>query len=219
MKLTQYVQQEKVIAAADSGSIRERILWGLRILDDPEFVTGSGKSLKHGAAEKLIAAAKAAGQKLSEREIRRRMQGARAYPTDTQIGHAVADFRTWRDLADANFPAYDAPPGEPPADYRSGAERRRDRNRIPDGDQYSLFPLDKFEPAEATLKALLEYTDEQDEITARYVEHGRKRRAYLDRLIVAAKDDLSMTWAQAESLLDAEGAAENLVDATASTTC
>jgi hypothetical protein len=40
-----------------------------------------------------------------------------------------------------------------------------------------------------------------DELTARFAEHGRKRRAYLDRLIAAAGNDLSMVWQEAPSRL------------------
>jgi hypothetical protein len=40
-----------------------------------------------------------------------------------------------------------------------------------------------------------------DELTARFAEHGRKRRAYLDRLIAAAGNDLSMVWQEAHSRL------------------
>ncbi|MGH3836933.1 MAG: hypothetical protein ACRDSF_14735 [Pseudonocardiaceae bacterium] len=208
MKTTQYVKLEKAIAAAASGDIRARWLWGLRLLRDPEvFNPGSGQ-LKPGHAAELVAAATAAGLKLSEREIRYRLECARTYPTETQIRHAGAEFPDWTALRAAGFPAHDAPPDEPPADHRTEDERDHDHARaLMDliGEQGSLFPLRDFEPVTTTLKELLDYTDAQDELTARFAEHGRKRRAYLQRLILAADDDLSMTWQRAHDRLDAFG--------------
>lgn len=81
MKVTQYVRQERAIASADSGGIRERWIWGLRLLRDPDAMS-SPKSLRHGVADQLMAAAARAGRKLSDREIRWRLQCARTYPTE-----------------------------------------------------------------------------------------------------------------------------------------
>lgn len=203
MKTTQYVRQEKAIASADSGGIRQRWLWGLRLLRDPDAMS-SEKSLRHGVTEQLIGAAIKAGRKLSDREIRYRLQAARTYQTEGQIGSAAADFESWRALCDADFPVYEADPDEPLADWRTDTERDHDRARsLADlvGDQGSLFPLRDFEPVTATLKELLDYTEQQDELTTRFAEHGRKRRAYLDNLIAAAGDDLSMTWQEAHDRL------------------
>lgn len=199
MKITQYVKQEKVIASADSGGIRQRWLWGLRLLRDPDAMS-SAKSLRHGVTEQLIAAAKSGGLKLSAREIQARLQCARTYPTEAQIRRSTADFDHWSGLVQAGFPAYEAPEGEPPADHRNDAERDHDRARaLADliGDQGSLFPLRYFEPTTTTLKELLDYTEQQEEMTARFAEHGRKRRTYLERLIAAAGNDLSMVWQDA----------------------
>jgi len=41
---------------------------------------------------------------LSAREIRRRLQCARTYPTETEFRHAVAEFQAWRDLAEHERP-------------------------------------------------------------------------------------------------------------------
>lgn len=211
MKTTQYVRQEKAIAAADKGGIRERWMWGLRLLRDDEKMTESKKSLKHGATEVLIAAAKKAGLTLSATEIRRRLICARTYKTEAEIIQAMDDFKSWFDLSQANFPAYDAPDGEPPADHRTDAEREHARARaLLDliGEQGSFFPASDFEPVTTTLKELQAYTEEMEELTARFVERDRKRRAYLDSLIEAADNDLSMTWQEAQERLDADGADE-----------
>lgn len=206
MKTTQYVRQEKAIAVADAGGIRQRWLWGLRLLRDPEAMSPSGKSLKHGVTDQLIAAATASGLKLSAREIQWRLQCARTYPTDSEIRNAVTDFETWRDLIQAGFPAYEAPEGEAPADHRTDTEREHDQARaLLDlvGAQGSLFPADRFEPTVTPLKDLVIYADEMEGLTERFVRRDRERRAYLDSLIEAAGDDLSMTWQDAQQRLDA----------------
>lgn len=211
MKTSQYVKQEKAIAAADSGGIRQRWLWGLRLLRDPEAMS-SEKSLRHGVTEQLIAAATAAGLKLTDREIRRRIQCARTYGTEAEIGRVTSDFESWFDLLKAGFPPYEVPSGEPLADHRTESERDHDHARaLLDliGEQGSLFPLRDFEPVTTTLKELDDYTKQQEELTARFVAHGRKRRAYVDSLIEAADGDLSMTWQEAHERLPQEIRAES----------
>ena len=206
MKTTQYVRQERAIASADAGGIRMRWMWGLRLLRDPEAMS-SEKSLKHGVTEQLVTAAKAGGLRLSEREIRYRLKCARTYQTEDEIRQALAAFETWTDLCSANFPAYETSADEPLADHRTEEEKKRDRARaLLDiiGNQGTLFPLDKFEPTEATLKELQEYTEQSEELTARFLEHDRKRRDYLDSLIEAADGDLSITWQEAQQRLDGE---------------
>lgn len=206
MKTTQYVRLEHAISAADSGGIRQRWLWGLRLLNDVEAMS-SPKSLKHGAAEQLVAAARAGGEKLSVREIQLRLQCARAYPTDSQICRSTADFDTWTALVAAGFPAYEAPAGEAPADYRTQAERDHDRARALTallGEQGALFPLRDFEPVTTTLKDLASYIEEQEALTERFAKHGRKRRAYFMELLAAADGDLSVTWQDAHDRLDRE---------------
>jgi hypothetical protein len=51
---------------------------------------------------------------------------ARAYPTEAQIANVVGDFTAWRELIQADFPAYEAPDGEPPADHRTDSWGRAD---------------------------------------------------------------------------------------------
>jgi len=122
------------------------------------------------------------------------------YKTDTEIQQASVEFGTWSGLIQAGFPPYEAPDDEPPADHRTDAERDHDRARALTeliGEQGSLFPLRDFEPVTTTLKELQDYAEQQEELTARFVEHGRKRRVYLESLIEAADNDLSMTWQRA----------------------
>jgi hypothetical protein len=211
MKVTQYMRAERDVLAADGGGIRARWLYGLRLLADRELIADGG-GLKHGVAAKLVAEAKSRGMALSEREIRYRMQAARTYPCESQIGNAVADFRAWRELISAGFPAYEPLPGEAPADYRTSEERRHEAaRRLADlvGAQGALFPLDEYEPAAATLKDLHEYADRQDRITAGFVATGERRREYLSALVVAVDDDLSVTWAEAHRLAFGDTAPEH----------
>lgn len=205
MKTTQYMRQERAIAAADRGGIRERWMWGLRLLRDPEAMAESGKSLQHFVADELIAIATARGLKLSEREIRYRLQCARTYKTEAEIGKVLADFSSWSALIAANFPAYDVDENEPPADHRTDAERKRDHARaLLDAvdEQGALFPLSDFEPHTTTLKELQDYTDEMEQLTARFAERDRQRREYLERLVQVADNDLSVTWKEAHDRLD-----------------
>jgi hypothetical protein len=200
MKTTQYVRIERAIAAAAKSDIRERWLWGLRVLNDPDAFAPSSTQLKPGRVDELIRSAKAAGFKLSEREIRYRIQCARAYPYESQIRHAGAEFEDWTDLRSAGFPAIDPEEGEPPADWRNESERRTDLNRALaaageiSSDQLALFPLDRYEPAVATLKEISEYAAEMSELTARFAARDRERADYIDLLVEAAEGDLSTTW-------------------------
>lgn len=213
MKTTQYVRQLRHIEAGDANLIREWWMFGLRLLRDPESMSPSGASLRHGAAEALITAAGKTSKgkpRLSSDKIKRALQCARAYQTESQIAHAVRDFESWRDLVAAGFPPYEAAEGEAPADHRTDAERARDRARAlaaltePGNEQGALFPLSDFEPTEVTLKELEEYAEQQEAITARFAAHGQRRRSYLESLKAAAGGDLSTTWQEAHELMLAE---------------
>jgi hypothetical protein len=196
MKVTQYVRAEQAIVGADGGGIRQRWLYGLRLLRDPEAIsTGNGGGLRHGVTDRLVEAARSRGLKLNDREVRNRLRCARTYPTESQIGHAVSDFGSWHDLIEAGFPPYEAELNEPPADYRTQNEKDHDHARqllLAIGGQGTLFP--DLEPEQATLKELVDYSDEQDDITERFAKRGRERRKYLKELMLAANYDLSQTW-------------------------
>ena len=199
MKTSQYVSIDRHIAAAEAGSIRERWLYGLRLLADPEAIARAG-GLKHGVAEQLIAASKARGIRLSSREIQRRLQCARAYPTDGQIRQALAGFDTWDELHNAGFPAFATDPDDPPADPRTDAERSRDRAKVlldQLGEQQALFPLSTFEPAETLLDDLVKYQETQQRITDGFIRTAARRKEYLDQLVAAVGGDLSRSWRDA----------------------
>jgi hypothetical protein len=203
MKTAQYTMREAQITTADSAGIRQRWMWGLRLLSDQEKIAPAG-GLKHGVTEALIEAAAKRGYKLSGREIRWRLQCARAYPTEAQIGNAITNFETWFDLIQAGFPAYDAPANEAPADWRTDAERTHDRNRAwvdSTNGMDAMFPLRDFEPVETTLEDLVIFMKQQLEINENFAATYAKRRAYLDDLIAAVGGDLTATWEQAQQAL------------------
>jgi hypothetical protein len=112
----------------------------------------------------------------------------------------VAEFETWRELSDANFPTFEGDPDEPLADHRTDAERKHDRARaLADtlGEQGALFPRDSFEPVTTTLKELAEYAAEMAELTERFSRRDESRRLYLESLIEAVDGDMSATWQDA----------------------
>lgn len=200
MKTAQYIRIERAIAAAAKSDIRDRWLWGLRVVNDPDLFAPASTQLKPGRADELIRTAKAAGLTLSEREIRYRIQCARAYPYESQIRHAGAEFEDWTELRSAGFPAIEPEEGERPADWRNESERRGDLARAlaaageMNSDQLGLFPLDRYEPATATLKEIAAYASDMSELTARFAAKDEERAEYLDLLIHAAAGDLSTTW-------------------------
>lgn len=199
MRTAAYGRAERGIAAADRGGIRERWLYGLRLLADESAIAPAG-GLRQGVTEQLIEAGRRNGTKLSAREIQWRLQVARAYPTEGQIRNAVSSFGAWRDLISAGFPPIERDPDEPDADWRTASERRTEAARkLADAasDQPALFPFDRYEPDEATLKDLRAYAEEQAEMTERFAARDRERAAYLDRLFEAADGDESVTWATA----------------------
>lgn len=195
------------IAASESADIEERWKHGLAILADPNLMSDSGESLRHGALETLIAEAGVTSDgrsRLSEREIQRRIQCARTYCCPSQIRHAVADFPTWRALAEARFPRYDPDPGEEPADPRSPEELRRDLERqfsAVMSEELSLFPLDEYLPERVTVGQLEDYAAETQRMSAGFAAAAARRVAYVERLKTAVGGDVGRTWLEADQAL------------------
>jgi hypothetical protein len=213
MRQSRYLRMERAIAASDAGGIIERWRFGARLLADAKRITAAG-NLKHGVLAELIAEARADGIQLSEREIQRRLQCARAYQSEAEIRHAVAGFETWRDLSEAGFPAVQVPldADTGPFDPRDEDEKRRDaardlaRRGQEAAGQLSLFPDDKFGEM-STLADLAKYAAEMAEITERYARRDEERGEYLKSLIDAVGGDLSKTWGEAQEALEASATA------------
>jgi hypothetical protein len=218
MKLSQYTMREVQITTTDAAGMRQRWMWGLRVLADPQMFNPGSSQLKPGTRESLTAAAAKRGIALSDSEINRRLSCARTYKTEEEFRRAVAEFSTWRDLANANFPprTLEPPVGqeftpEPPADWRTDAEKIHDRNRAyldATNGMDAMFPLRDFEPVETTLADLelfMKDTDATHEsIVAGHERTKAKRRAYLDSMEEAVGHDLTVTWQQAHDRLGGE---------------
>jgi hypothetical protein len=212
-RFSAYGRYERAIRAADAGTIRQRWEYGRRLLCDPAATTPDG-NLRHGVIADLITEAHKAGRKLSDREIRYRMEAGRAYPYESQIRHLGADFDSWRALRDAGFPALcDPEPGEKPFDPRGLAEKARSVDRQlalgqPDPDQlplFEFFPDDRYD-ALSTLADLRKYAEESADRTARHARKDTERFEYLRRLLSAVNGNEEATWEEAQAALDtAEG--------------
>lgn len=209
-----YLRLEKNIAASDTGGILERWRYGHLLLANDTHPNGR---LKHGVTEKRVAEAKAAGYTtLSEREVRYRLQAARAYDSEAKLGKALAEFPTWWDLIQAGFPVVemsgDDDPGEP-YDPRTESERKRDaqaeidRLKAEHAGQGTLFDWEprftfRFQGDEhgprTPLSDLVPVLDSSERFTADMAKYDAERRAYYEELVKAVGGDLTKTWYEAE---------------------
>lgn len=202
-----YRRIEKAIAAADAGSVWERWLYGRRLLCDPS-ATDNG-SLRPGKMAELVEAAhRAGGIRLAEEEILDRLAAARAYPRESQIRRARAVYGTWEALSEAEFPEFEADPGEQDYDPRTAAERAQQAERqlaLGEPDQltlFTLFPDDQFSEM-STIGELRKYAAEMAAWTQRQAGKDAARLAYVSALADAVGGDESKTWAEAQAALDA----------------
>jgi len=202
-----YRRIEKAIAAADAGSVWERWLYGRRLLCDPS-ATDNG-SLRPGKMAELVEAAhRAGGIRLAEEEILDRLAAARSYPRESQIRRARAVYGTWEALSEAEFPEFEADPGEQPYDPRTAAERAQQAERqlaLGEPDQltlFTLFPDDQFSEM-STIGELRKYAAEMAAWTQRQAGKDAARLAYVSALADAVGGDESKTWAEAQAALDA----------------
>jgi len=186
-----YLALERKIGAGEQGVIVDRWRYGRQLLADPKKVNEAGTLLRgRGTVESLIATAKAAKRKLSEREIQYRLRCAQTYTTEAAISQISATYDTWSALIAAGFPAVDVgDPDDPEA---------IDLATPPDWDQLTIpglkpvlsigarkVPLDK-----ATVPDVGEYLDR---ITQMHESFGKTvdliRTSYKAMLEGAAGDD------------------------------
>jgi hypothetical protein len=181
---------ERQIATADGSTIRRRWVYGQQLLADPSKMSASGQSLRRGVLQQLIHASRDRGHDLSEREIRYRLQAARTYPEEAQIGSIAADYRSWRALCDAGFP-----PVTVPDDVPEGAVLDAEESDTGDGwTQLDLFPSCR---QNSTLEEAQRYHKSQSRMTANFVALDRRRGDLLDRMINAVGGDLTATLGEA----------------------
>lgn len=204
MRLYSYMKAERAIIATDGDTIIQRWKWGRRLLLDDTATTPNG-NLRHGVLDRLLNKAKAEGIKLSEREIRYRLQCAKVYQTEAEIGTASADFQDWTSLRQAGFPPVEVDDPGKSYDPRHGDEKDRDNARkirraaaerwmqaLPGFDEYT------------TLGELQKLLAERQELTARRLREESTLAIDLQQLIDAVDGDLSATYAEAQEALDAQ---------------
>src|SRR6266545_761754 len=106
-----YLKLETRILRDEQGGILDCWKYGRECLTHKK----GRQQLPHGFIADRLAEAERAGLKLSEREIRRRVQCAEVYDSEAKVGQALADFGSWSALAEAGFPVaeVDEPDLEP----------------------------------------------------------------------------------------------------------
>src|SRR5258708_23771253 len=103
MRNAEYLDLEKLIMKADTGTVLHRWRFGRRLLMDGTATLPNGR-LRHGVTATLVMLARGAGYKLSDREIQWRPQFPRHDPTASAIQAILAEFDTPGRLREANFP-------------------------------------------------------------------------------------------------------------------
>jgi hypothetical protein len=200
-----YGRQEKAIAAADTGTMRERWEYGRRLLCDPA-ATDHG-NLRPGVMDSLIIAARKRGVTLTQEEVTDRLLAGLLYPCESQIRDARREHETWAALVEARFPPVEAEPGDQPYDPRGAAEKARAADRQlalgePGPEQLALFPDDRFDTL-STLAEMRKYAEDNAEWTERQARKDQERLAYINQMSEAVGGDESKTWAEAQAALDA----------------
>lgn len=195
MSRPNYRKLSQAIARDDTHGIEHRWQYGCTVLADPRKMAASGKSLRNGAIEALIADAEAVGSDLSRREIQRRIQCARTYESITQLRRAAAQFEDWRAFADAGFPSVEVDETPSPESILDEIERTDPQEY----EQLGLFPpLVKTVPLErCSLRYLLAYADEMEAMTASFSRRDHERRAHLRALCTAVDGDLNVLYPDA----------------------
>jgi hypothetical protein len=196
-----YRSLQRAIARDDKRGIEARWLYGRALIGDSRKMSASGKSLRHGAIEALIADAQAVGSVLSRREIQYRVQCARAYPTVAQMRTAACAFEDWTAFREAGFPPADVDPVPAPDEALDDLEQR-DRQEF---EQLGMFPeMVKGVPLErATLRHLVAYAAEMRAMTASYARKDEEREQHLAGLRAAVGDDLDVLYPDALAALTA----------------
>lgn len=198
---------EKKIADADRSGVVDRWKYGRALLADRRLTSETGH-LRDDVVEGLISEARAAGFDLSEEEIRRRLDCAQAYSSESEIGRAAAGVHGWRALVDAGFP----PPQEQEDSTRPALLDRRGQvdpavqpwqQPTLDEDNRSVFPREiriggtTLDRDACTLRTLTDYLNERERWTRAHTRKNAQLRAHLDALIDACGGDLTIIYREA----------------------
>lgn len=196
---------EKKIAASDSGGILERWHYGVEVLK----AKAGKKKLPDGMLAGLVAAAgtkrDAKGNekpKISEREIRYRVQLAETYPTEAHVRQIIAECGLWTEIIAKGFPEVivdETPSVDDVLDDIEG-QAHGDAQEF---EQPGLFPdMVKRTPLPKTpLRVLVAYAEEMREMTASYAKRDDERGEHLRELTLAVGGDLEVTYEDALAVL------------------
>jgi hypothetical protein len=198
---------ERKIAASDSGGILERWNYGVEVLK----AKAGKRKLPDGMLAGLVAAAgmkkDAKGNekpKISERDIRYRVQFAEVYPTEAHVRQIIAEWGLWSEIIAAGFPevVVDETPsvGDVLDDIEGGAGDPQEF------EQPGLFPdlVKKIPLPVSPLRNLVAYAEEMRGMTASYAKRDDERQAHLLELTIAAGGDLDVTYQDAMAMLRAK---------------
>lgn len=188
MRYERYKRIDNAIKASDSGGIWERWRYGRRLVCDDQMTTPKG-NLRDGKMEWLIRHSGA-----SRREIQHRLQCAKAYPQESQLRTASAQYGSWFALREAGFPPVSATEGERPYNPLETDEivqqQEKATRRAAEDAQYddgALIPRDAF-PDSTPMPEIDRWTDQELELQARGMGRAQRRRFYVDGLIKAGGD-------------------------------
>jgi hypothetical protein len=185
MRYERYQRIDNAIQASDSGGAFQRWRYGRRCVCDDEMTTPKG-NLRDGKMEWLIRHSGA-----SRREIQYRLQCAKAYPKESQLRMAIAQYGSWFALTRAGFPPFEGDPDERPYNPLETDELAKQHEtatqRIVEDSQYvggALIPRDAF-PDNTPMPEIDRWTDQELELQARGLHRAQERRFYVDGLIKA----------------------------------
>jgi hypothetical protein len=204
VKKPSYKALQRSIARDDKHSIESRWLYGQTIINDPKKMAPSGKSLRNGAIEALMADAVAVGSAVSRREIQWRIQCARAYKTIIELRTASSQFEDWTALREAGFPAVDVDEPQSPDSLLNAIESgpRPDPQEF---EQLGMFPemVKDIPLAASTLRHLTTYAEEMKAMTASFARRDEEREQHLRELTAATGGDLDVLYPDAVAALGA----------------
>ena len=215
MRYGRYLKLEKNIAASDTGGILERVRYAQALLDNRAKTHPNGR-LKHGVTAELIGIAASIGVKLSDTELRYRMQAARTYDSEAKLAKISGEFANWWALIQAGFPSIEVA-DEPDSD--ESRMSRKDPMKPPTQEPLPTVdgkPVPEFSPRirfggdehgpRSTIEDLYGACKESEGYTERMIANDAKRRAYVDDLASAVGGDLTKTWYEAEARMRGLGA-------------
>jgi hypothetical protein len=201
--MTRTKSLQRAIARDDKHGIESRWAYGRAILADPKRMSASGKSLRNGAIEALIAEAgfKADGvtPALSRREIQYRVECARAYETITQLRTAACAIDDWTEFRETGFPSVVVDEVPSPESLLDDIEATDPQ----EFEQLGLFPpMVKSVPLEsASLRVLVSYAEDMRNMTASFARRDEERAAHLRDLCAAVGGDLDVLYPDAVAAL------------------